>query len=429
MSVRYGTLHPLDEAGLAGVFTAVKVIRLAIVSTHPIQYYAPIFQTLARSARVRPKVFFTWSQTADAPVVDPGFGRPIKWDIPLLEGYEYEFVPNIARNPGTDHFGGLRNPGLNAAIESWRPDAVLVFGWNSVSHLRALLHFKGKLPVFFRGDSMLLDRVSGWRAAARRIFLTWVYRHIAVAIAVGSNNKDYYRWCGVPQTRIAFAPHSVDTQRFAATGGQHESGARQWREELQIPAAARVVLFAGKLQPKKDPLLLLEAFLQCGGPGHLVFVGSGELASALQERARGRPDVHFLPFQNQQAMPAVYRIGDVFALPSCGPGETWGLALNEAMACGRPVIASSKVGGARDLLGQAGPGWVFESGNRQQLEDVLHSVFTCGAQELRMMGEAARRESARWSIEETAARIEEIVSPQDSAATAALFGGPAVTRL
>jgi glycosyltransferase involved in cell wall biosynthesis len=387
----------------------MKIVRLAIISTHPIQYYAPIFQALARSKSVQPRVFFTWSQTAGAGVADPGFGRTIEWDIPLLEGYEFEFVPNTAKRPGTEHFRGLRNPGLNRAIEAWRADAVLIFGWNSEAHLGALVHFKKRIPVFFRGDSTLLDRRPGWRSLARRIFLSWVYRHIDVAIAVGSNNRDYYRWCGVPEARIAFAPHAIDTLRFSDPEGSHEERAAQWRRDLGISAAARVVLFAGKLLPKKDPLLLLEAFLHCGTPAHLILVGNGALESNLRELTRGRSDVHLLPFQNQQAMPAVYRLGDVFVLPSRGPGETWGLAINEAMAAGRPVIAGSKAGGARDLVIQDVSGWVFESGNRDDLTAAIRNALTCDSQILRTMGEAAKTESARWSIAAAAAGIERAV--------------------
>lgn len=387
----------------------MSAVRLAIISTHPIQYYAPIFQMLARSRTLRPRVFFTWSQTADAAIVDPGFGRTITWDVPLLDGYEFEFVPNEARRPGTHHFWGLRNPGLNAAIDKWDADAVLVFGWNAESHLRALLHFKRRRTVFFRGDSTLLDTMPGWRAVARRMFLSWVYRHVDVAIAVGSNNRDYYRWCGLPDERISFAPHAIDTQRFADHDGSSAMQAAQWRSELGIPAEARVALFAGKLQPKKDPALLLEAFLRASASGHLVFVGSGPMESELRARAQGRSNVHFMPFQNQQAMPAVYRLADVFVLPSRGPGETWGLAINEAMASRRAVIASNKVGGARDMVKQGVNGWVFASGNCAQLVTALQDALTCNRETLVAVGEAALLESARWSIEAAAGGIESAV--------------------
>ena len=386
---------------------AMSAPRLAIVSTHPIQYYAPIFQLLARSARLQSRVFFTFSQTAAGPIADQGFGRTIVWDLPLLDGYDHEFVPNIARNPGTDHFWGLRNPQLIRAIETWGATAVLVFGWNSASHLQALLHFKGRVPVLFRGDSTLLDRGTAWRRAARRLFLTWVYRHIDVAIAVGENNRDYFRWCGMPAGRIAFAPHAIDTKRFADPDGTHDVQAALWRTQLKIPASARVILFAGKLIGKKAPELLLEAFFRCPSSAHLVFVGSGALEPELRRRAQGRDSVHFLPFQNQQLMPAVYRLGDVFVLPSRGPGETWGLALNEAMASGRPVIASSKVGGARDLVIAQRTGWMFESGDVQALAAVLAVACECDQATLAVLGQAARERSSHWSIEAAAAGIEQ----------------------
>jgi glycosyltransferase involved in cell wall biosynthesis len=385
----------------------VSIPRLAIVSTHPIQYYAPIFQLLARSTRLQSRVFFTFSQTAHGPIADSGFGRTIVWDLPLLDGYAHEFVPNVARKPGTDHFWGLRNPQLRQAIETWGATAVLVFGWNSASHLQVLLHFKGRVPVFFRGDSTLLDRGTSARRVARRAFLTWVYRHIDVAIAVGANNRDYFRWCGVPAGRIGFAPHAIDIQRFA--DATHDSQAARWRTQLGIPQGARVILFAGKLIPKKAPQLLLEAFLRCNGSAHLVFVGSGALESQLRRYAQGRDRVHFLPFQNQQLMPAVYRLGDVFVLPSSGPGETWGLALNEAMACGRPVIVSSKVGGARDLVIPGSTGWMFEAGDLDALTATLAAVCACDHALLAGLGRAAREHSELWSIEAAAAGIEQAV--------------------
>lgn len=380
-------------------------MRLAIISTHPIQYYSPIFQLLGRSSRVHARVFYTWSQTAATAPVDPWFGKAITWDIPLLEGYEYEFVPNVARKPGTGHFWGLRNPGLIRAVESWGAEAVLVFGWNCASHLQAMRHFKGRIPVFFRGDSTLLGRSPGLRTVTRRVALTWIYRHIDVAIAVGSNNEDYFRWSGVPDDRIAFAPHAVDTRRFADAEAGHAERAMQWRRELDIGDGARTILFAGKLYAIKEPVMLLEAFTACSSPGaHLLFVGNGSLEAELRRRASGRNDVHFLPFQNQQAMPSVYRLGDVFVLPS--RSETWGLALNEAMASGCVSIASDKVGGARDLIVPGENGWVFRAGDRADLERVLTRALKLDQRELQTMCAAAREHGAGWSIEAAAAGIE-----------------------
>jgi glycosyltransferase involved in cell wall biosynthesis len=325
---------------MAPLFAMIRSVmppsKLAVITSHPIQYYAPVFRALAESGAVDLRVFYTWSQAAQTGQYDAGFGAAVSWDVPLLSGYAYEFVPNAAAEPGPAHFNGLVNPTLARDIEAWHADAVLVFGWSYRSHLLAMRRFKGRIPVLFRGDSTLLDPQSWWRTALRRACLRWVYRHVDVAIAVGSNSRDYFAWCGIPASRIAMAPHSIDTERFGADAASQESRAGAWRADLGIDPGSVVFLFAGKLQYKKDPALLLEAFCALPPGSHLIYAGSGELEAELKARARGLDAVHFLPFQNQSAMPTVYRLGDVLVLPSRGPGETWGLALNEAMACARP---------------------------------------------------------------------------------------------
>jgi len=383
--------------------------KLAIVCTHPIQYYAPVFRALARSDQIDLRVFYTWSQAAAGGMFDSGFGAAVEWDIPLLDGYAHQFIPNVAKRPGLDHFGGLNTPALAHEIEAWKPDALLVYTWNSRAHLRALRHFKGRVPVLFRGDSTLLDHRPWWRALLRRVFLTWVYRHVDIAIAVGTHNRDYFAWCGLPIRRIAIAPHSIDTARFAAGSADHERAAMQWREEMGIGREEIVILFAGKLQAKKNPGLLLDAFEVLGRGPHLVFVGNGELEHELKTRAKAIKAVHFMPFKNQSLMPAVYRLGDIFVLPSQGPEETWGLALNEAMASGRAVIASSKAGGACDLVRPGKTGWIFESGNRNALLDVLRRAVGVGRPNLHAMGQIAQASSLHWSSEESARSIAEAV--------------------
>ena len=383
--------------------------KLAIISTHPIQYYAPVFRALAGLTEIDLRVFYTWSQAATDSVFDPGFGTEVKWDIPLLDGYAYQFVRNVANRPGLNHFGGLNTPTLVREIEAWRPDAVLVYTWNSRSHLHALRHFKGKLPVLFRGDSTLLDGRAWWRALLRRVFLTWVYSHVDIAIAVGTHNKAYFAWCGLPPQRIALAPHSIDTVRFAAEPARQEEIAMELRRKLGLTPEAMVILYAGKLQPKKNPGLLLDAFAALKDGSHLVFVGNGELEVKLKRKAETIENVHFMPFQNQSVMPAVYRLGNVFVLPSQGPEETWGLALNEAMASGRAVIASTKVGGACDLIQPNRNGWIFESGDRKALENVLRLAINGGRPGLHAMGRAAQASSVHWSTEESARRIGEVV--------------------
>jgi glycosyltransferase involved in cell wall biosynthesis len=353
----------------------LSVHRVAVVTTHPIQYYAPLFRLLAKEPGIELKVFYTWQQSQQGAKYDRDFGKMIEWDIPLLDGYDFEFVENVSRDPGVHHFNGLINPALNERIRSWNPDFLLVIGWNFRSHLACMRYFKGKIPVLFRGDSTLLNERPGIKKWARRIFLRWVYRHIDYALYVGKHNRDYFRKHGVKEDQLCLVPHTVDNDRFKGSGA-FESEAERWRQALGLAADDLVLLFAGKLEPVKDPDFMLRLARDLPDPRlKLILVGSGKLEHELKERAAKDSRVIFLGFQNQQKMPIVYRLGDIFVLPS--RSETWGLAVNEAMACGRPVIVSAKCGCAPDLVEENVTGWIFELGEqgdravKEHLQEIL----------------------------------------------------------
>lgn len=386
--------------------------RLAVVSTHPIQYNAPFFRALSARGVVEPHVFYGYEGAAGRAAHDYGFGKAFAWDVPLLDGYASTFLDNVAEEPGPHHFWGIDTPGLVRAVEAWGPDAVLVFGWSYRGHLGALRAFHGRVPVLFRGDSTLIDEPGGLVGTAKRVVrraaLRWVYRHVDTALYVGTHNRAYFRAHGLREDQLRWAPHAIDNTRFEAAAGAE---ARAWRRELGIGDDDRVVVFAGKLEPKKAPGVLLDAFLTYAASAprrsHLAVVGSGPLEAALRERAAGHPGVHFLGFQNQSRMPTVYRLGDVLALPSRGPGETWGLVVNEAMASGRAVVVSDRVGCAPDLV-DAANGRVVPAGDARALSGALAEVLAAGVAE--RMGEASRERIRDWSIEAEAERVEATVS-------------------
>ena len=287
--------------------------RLAIVTTHPIQYNAPLFRLLAASSTVQLKVFYTWEQSSAGAKYDPGFGREIEWDIPMLEGYEYSFVKNIARDPGTHHFNGLVNPDLKEEIEEWKPDAILIFGWSFKSHLECMRYFHRKVPIIFRGDSTLLDERPGVRKLFRRLFLRWVYRYVDYVLYVGKNNKAYFLKHGLKDNQLFFAPHAIDNQRFSEPAELYDRQAADWRNELNIKVDDLAILFVGKLEPKKNPEFLLEVLKNIASERlKIIIVGNGILEEQLKIATAGDPRVIFLDFQNQSKMPVIYRLGDVF---------------------------------------------------------------------------------------------------------------------
>ncbi|MDB4875807.1 MAG: glycosyltransferase [Gemmatimonadetes bacterium] len=378
-----------------------KRTRLAIVTSHPIQYYAPLFKRLAARSNLDLHVFYGWNGALET---DRGFAREVAWDVPLLDGYEHTFVPNESRDPGTHHRGGIASSRLVPTVEQWAPDAIMVHGWAFHSHLAAMRAFHGRVPVLFRGDSTLLGESRGPRRWLRRTWLRHVYRQVDVALYAGVQNRRYFEAHGVRGERLEWAPPSVDNDRFHDPHGTLARDAAEWRTALAIPPDATTILFAGKLDATKSPELLLDAFMR-GNPAqreHLIFVGSGPLEQSLRAAAADRPNVHFAGFQNQRRMPVAYRLGDVFVLPS--QSETWGLAVNEAMASGRAVVASDRVGCAADLVREGETGFVFPSGDAAALRAALDRACTPDARAtLGARGEALIRE---WSIDATASRIE-----------------------
>ena len=376
-------------------------MRLAIITTHPIQYYAPVFKLLNEQPGVSIRVFYTWGEKAKDKF-DPGFGKKINWDIPLLQGYDYEWVKNTSGDPGTHHFRGVINPELIDCINLWQPDALLVFGWAFQSHFKVMRYYKNKLPVYFRGDSTLLDVPNGIKSFLRSVLLRWVYRHIDHAFYVGTNNKAYFKKHGLVDEHLTFAPHAVDNNRFAA---KNNDGALKLRQSLGIADGDALVLFAGKFEEKKSPMILLNAFLTLSEPGiHLLFVGDGILENPLKTQASAGKNIHFMSFQNQLAMPAIYQACDLFCLPSKGPGETWGLAVNEAMAAGRPVLVSNKVGCAADLVIPGFTGDVFDSENLSDITKKLRVLINDRPQ-LKTLGINAKKQIACWNFDVQVAAI------------------------
>jgi glycosyltransferase involved in cell wall biosynthesis len=381
--------------------------KLAIITSHPIQYYAPAFQLLAERRKIEIMVFYTWGE-ASVRKHDPGFNKKIQWDIPLLSGYPFQWVKNTSNDPGTHHFNGIKNPDLVRQISDWQPDAILIYGWGFSSHLKALRHFKNKIPVLFRGDSTLLDDEKGAKSFLKSRFLKWVYHRVDHAFYPGANTKAYFKKYGLKDSQLSFAPHAVDNARFAE---DHRADALALRNAIGLNDEDIVILFAGKLEEKKSPEMLLSAFLNLSGAKlQLLFVGNGPLEGALKLRAEGHTNIHFVDFQNQSQMPVVYQVCDLFCLPSAGPGETWGLAINEAMIAGKAILASDKVGSAIDLVQPGLNGDIFKANDLNSLTAKLDALTKNGKSALAELGKKSKKIIGNWTFENQVSVFESVVN-------------------
>lgn len=348
----------------------MRKMHVGILTSHPIQYQAPLFRELARHVDL--KVYFAHRQTADGQAA-AGFNVPFEWDVDLLGGYDHTFLQNQARHPGVNSFFDCDTPAIADEIRQGGFDAFLVMGWYLKSYWQAILACRRYgVPVMVRGDSQL-GTPRGWiKQRCKEIIYPLVLRQFDACLYVGQKNREYLQHYNVPPERLFFSPHCVDNKAFALCA--QKVNRAESRELSGIAPNQGSVLFVGKFLDRKRPLDLIGALRilrtrgmdVCG-----VFAGDGPLHHQLEAQAKACDvPVIFLGFRNQTELPAAFAMADVTLLPSEG-SETWGLVVNEALACGTPVVVSDAVGCASDLAIEGQTGAVYPVGDVAALADAL----------------------------------------------------------
>ena len=352
--------------------------RLGVLDFHPIQYHTPLYQRLSARGKIELTVLYL-SDDGFRPVLDPGFGVPITWDIDLLSGYQHDFL-TVSKDRGFQRLGLLTR-----WIRS--NDAVVIHGHSNPWMLVAAAVCRSRgVPYLLRGDSGPRGQSQSIRRRIRSGVVGPLVSASAGGLAVGQLNERFYSTFGAP--RIVFAPHSVDNERFAGTPrvGRADLMAR-WGLDDRLP----VIMFCGKLHAGKRPLDLADAIARLGEPVTTVFVGDGVLADRVRAAVGGRSGA-VTGFVNQTELPSYYHAADILVLPS--ETEPWGLVVNEAMAAGVLPIVSDRVGAAPDLV--AGIGEIYPCGD----VDALAGALQRGLLRINDSGvaDAVREQVARYDV-------------------------------
>ncbi len=377
-----------------------KVPRLAILATHPIQYHAPWYRGLVADGRLQIKVFFCHRATPEQQA-SAGFGVPFEWDVPLLDGYEHEFLNNVAAHPCTSSFNGLNVPEIGQSLRNGDFDAVLVNGWNYKAAWQTIWAAKQLgLPVLTRGDSHLHTPRSGLKNWIKEMAYPLMLRAFDGFLDVGQWSRDYYLHYGAPQNRVFHVPHVIDEAGFLSRAESLHAERNAIRKTWNLPADATIFLFAGKFIAKKNPLDFLRALeIAVRADAHVVglMVGDGPLRPSCQSlvSSAGLP-VTFSGFLNQSEIIKAYIAADCLVLPSDG-GETWGIVVNEAMWSGLPCIVSDQVGCGPDLVAGQGTGEIFPLHDEAALATAMIH-FAHNPEQRRACAERARTVIRAYSI-------------------------------
>lgn len=376
----------------------------AFVITHPIQYYTPLLQHLARTAPGEVEVLYC-SGELEASHSQAGFGVKYRWDLPLLDGYRYRFLANRAAHPSTSTFAGLDNPELGRIIASRAYNAVVVNGWHFKSAWRAILScWAHRVPVMIRSDSHLLGPGNIRKAVKWPLYRSFIPR-LDGCLAAGAWSRDYFENYGATRNHIFTVPHCVDNRRFERDMHRLRPRREELRRTWGIPSGATVFLFAGKFTPIKRPCDFVNAVGLCAAQRPSVMglmAGDGPLREHCEEQAgsTGAP-VRFTGFLNQSRIAEAYAAADAVVVPS--EAETWGLVVNEAMASGLPCFVSDRVGCGPDVVDRGLTGDIHSMGNVGDLSGLMVQYADSGR--LAAMGQHARRKMRPYSVEAAAGAL------------------------
>jgi glycosyltransferase involved in cell wall biosynthesis len=338
-------------------------LRLLILGSHPIPYRTPLYRELARRQNIELQVLY-----GDDYGIRPrysGWGiQDFVWKTNIIEGYPHVFLSNWSPKPDPSTIIGKLNPGLIPAIYKFKPDAILATGYSGPFHLQGIIGALARhTPVLFLCDSNgAASQPKGVRGWAKPRVLRALYNRFAAFLTIGERNRQHYRTFGVPEQKMFSFPYAVDNEHFSSEAARLRGQRRELREQWRIPHEAICVVYTGRFSSEKNISELINGVARVDGL-HLLLVGDGPERETLEVLASEQlPNRHtFAGFLNQDRLGEAYAAADLFALTSYR--EAWGLACNEAMNFGLPLVLSDKVGCHPDLVTPGKTGWTYTLGN------------------------------------------------------------------
>jgi len=362
--------------------------RLVILTEIISPYRIPLFNALARDPAVSLHVIFL-SET------DPILRQ---WRVYKEEiRFSYQILPSWRRRLGK--FNVLLNWKVADALNRALPAAILCGGYSYLSSWRALLWARSRnIPFLLWSESNTQDARSGH--ASVELLKQGFLRRCSGFVVPGQSAREYLLAKRIREDRIFVAPNAVDNELFSSLAVVARRDANANRRELSLPD--RYVLFVGRLVPEKGIFDLLHAYAELEEHVRrelgLVFVGDGPARQELLMRASEIPvgEIRFAGFAYREQLAIYYALAEMLVLPTYT--DPWGLVVNEAMACGLPVIVSQVAGCVRDLVQEGWNGLLVPPRNVASLSSAIRDLSV--QPNLRVsMGVHAMRHIANFSAQ------------------------------
>jgi 1,2-diacylglycerol 3-alpha-glucosyltransferase len=334
-------------------------LRLVILTELIAPYRIPVFNALSKMAEIDLHVIFLAEN-------DPGLRQWLVYKAEIE--FSYQTLPSARWRVAGQNI--LLNRGLNSALADSSIDALICGGYNYLASWQARSWAKANHVPFLLWVESTREDQRGNRAVVEFLKSKFIGGCDAFVVP-GLSSSRYLQHYGVPSDKIFTAPNAVDNDHFGEIATRTRSNTHSFRAKLGLPS--RYFLFSGRLVPEKGVFELVEAYCAVSpsireGFG-LVFAGDGPCFAELQKQALGTRNVHFLGFRQRDDLASVMALATTLVLPT--HSDTWGLVVNEAMACGLPVIVSHVAGCAADLVRDGWNGLIVRPRNPQSLAAAL----------------------------------------------------------
>ena len=372
--------------------------RLVILTEIIAPYRIPVFNSLAQQSGIDLHVIFL-AET------DPTLRqwRSYKDEI----HFSFQVLPSWRRRLG--NYNALLNWGVSSALRRASPDAILCGGYNYIASWQSMWWARRNHVPFLLWVESTADDLRRNNPLIESLKTTFL-RSSKAFVVPGKSSFAYLRGYGAREEMIYTAPNAVDIEFFGQGAQKARDNAAVLRQALHLPA--RYFLFVGRLVPEKGVFDLLHAYgalaPELRATIGLVFGGDGVARPELEKRAAAITPgaVYFAGFVHREQLPSYYGLAEALVFPT--RSDTWGLVVNEAMACGLPIIASSVAGCATDLVEDYWNGRVVRSSDTSQFAHAMNEL-ACDAALRSLMGRRGRDRILRYSPEACAAGIAEAV--------------------
>jgi glycosyltransferase involved in cell wall biosynthesis len=337
--------------------------KLAIVTTHPIQYQSPLFKKISYLNEFQVDVYFASKHGYRSKYIDKDFKRKFNWNIDLLAGYNYFFSRKSDQNINS-FFLSFKD--LSNVLFKKKYDAILLFGWNNILYIKTFFFAKiYKIPIILRVETNFAEKLNFLKKIIKFILLNFFFKYIDYFLYIGSLNKKFYLDLGVSKKKLYSAPYSVDNNFFLNKEKNNIAINKKFKK--------KIILFVGKFIERKNvqEFLNLAALFKNDNRFNFLMVGDGHQVSLCNQFIENNKlsNITIAGFKNQQELRAIYKKSFLLIVPSLY--ETWGLIINEAMASGLPVICTRNCSSSRDLIINGKTGYVYNLGNIKYVRKII----------------------------------------------------------